>query len=134
MAGTAESDLDGIRRVIAAYCQLCDDGKFDEWARLYTADATFTVMGQTYTGPADIKAFIEAGMPPELRGKHLCVNSLIDVDDSGSAATARTDFIFVGRGSEGFQITSAGRYHDSFVRDADRWLIRSRRIAFLGED
>jgi hypothetical protein len=31
-------------------------------------------------------------------------------------------------------VTSAGRYHDTFVRDGDRWLFRTRRIAFMGDE
>lgn len=128
------SDIELIRRTLARYCQLCDDGRFDEWAELYVPDATFSVMGRTHTGRAEIQAFIEAGQPAELRGKHVCANSLIDVDPDRAHATARTDFVFVGRTDEGLAITSAGRYHDTLVREGDAWLFRSRQIVFMGED
>src|SRR5262249_53092748 len=52
------TDEEGIRRTLALYCQLCDDGRFDEWADLYTEDAVFRVMGGEHRGPEAIKAFI----------------------------------------------------------------------------
>jgi 3-phenylpropionate/cinnamic acid dioxygenase small subunit len=122
------SDEDAIRRTIAQYCQLCDDGRFDEWADLYTDDATFSVMGKTYTGRADVKAFIEKGQAPERRGKHLCFNSIIDID--GDSARAITDYVFI---DKQHAITSAGRYHDRLIRQPDRWRFAERRILFLGE-
>jgi uncharacterized protein (TIGR02246 family) len=128
------ADLELIRRTLADYCQLCDDGRFDEWAQLFAPDATFTVMGTTHEGRDAIKAFISAAQPPELRGKHMCGNSLIDLEPHGTRASARTDYVFVGRSDEGLQVTSAGRYHDTFVKDGGRWVFTSRRIAFLGEE
>lgn len=134
MADATESDLDQIRRIRAEYCQACDDGRFDDLAALFAPRSTFTVMGGTYDGPEDIVAFIAAGQTPELRGKHICANPLVDIDPSGESASGTVDYIFVGRTSEGLQITSAGRYYDTFVRDGERWLFSSRRIVFLGEE
>jgi 3-phenylpropionate/cinnamic acid dioxygenase small subunit len=124
------SDEDAIRRTIAQYCHLCDDGRFDEWADLYADDATFSVMGRTYTGRADVQAFIERGQPPDKRGKHICFNSVIDIDPDGESARAWTDYVFMDRDRA---ITSAGRYHDRFVRHPDRWRFAERRIVFLGD-
>jgi 3-phenylpropionate/cinnamic acid dioxygenase small subunit len=123
------TDEEAIRRTIAQYCQLCDDGRFDEWADLYTDDAAFHVMGETHTGRAAVKAFIEKGQPPERRGKHLCFNSVIDV--KGDEARAITDYVFVDKQRV---VTSAGRYHDRFVRDGTRWRFADRRIVFLGDE
>lgn len=140
--------LDGIRRTLALYCQFCDDGRFDEWGQLYTDDAEFRVMGRTYTGRPALQAFIEAGQPPERRGKHVCANSLIDLDADGRTARAVTDFVFVARAAPepspegapraagGFAITSVGRYHDRLVLDAGsgRWRFARREIVFMGDE
>jgi 3-phenylpropionate/cinnamic acid dioxygenase small subunit len=131
MTDTA-AEIESIRRTLALYCQLCDDGRFDEWAQLFTDDAEFSVLGNTHVGRADVQAFIESAQPPELRGKHVCANSLIEIDERGGTATALTDYVFVGRTPEGMAVTSAGRYHDSFIRDGERWLFRRREIAFMG--
>jgi 3-phenylpropionate/cinnamic acid dioxygenase small subunit len=126
------SDEESVRRTLALYCQLCDDGRFDEWADLYTDDARFSVLGGHHDGRAAIRAFIEAGQPPERRGKHVCANPVVEV--RGDEASARTDYVFVARADGGFAITSAGRYHDRLVRDGDRWRFAERRIVFLGEE
>jgi 3-phenylpropionate/cinnamic acid dioxygenase small subunit len=129
---SANDDIEEIRRTLARYCHLCDDGRFEEWGELFADDASFSVMGRHHEGRSAIRAFIEAGQPPERRGKHVCANSVIDVD--GDTATASTDYIFVGRVPDGLAITSAGRYHDTFQRAGDRWVFRSRQIVFLGDE
>jgi ketosteroid isomerase-like protein len=128
------SEESAIRRTLALYCQLCDDGRFDEWAQLFTEDARFVVIGQTHEGRGNVKDFIEQAMPPEQRGKHLLGQSVIDIDEQGTTATGVTDFTFVARTpGGGYAITSAGRYHDSYLRGGDgRWRFTSREIRFLG--
>jgi 3-phenylpropionate/cinnamic acid dioxygenase small subunit len=124
---------EGVRRTLAEYCQLCDEGRFDEWAELFTADARFAVMGRVYVGREAIKAFIEAGQPPERRGKHLCANPVIDIDPGGTRARVVTDYVFVGRSGGAFAITSVGRYHDTMVEVGGRWRFETREIVFLGD-
>lgn len=129
MAATAE---DGIRLTLARYCQLCDDGRFDEWSDLFTEQARFHALDVTHTGRGDVQAFIEAGQPPEQRGRHLLGEPVIEADAPGTGSTARawTDFIFVDRHRE---ITSVGRYHDELERGDDgRWRFALREIVFLG--
>jgi uncharacterized protein (TIGR02246 family) len=121
------TDEEGVRRTLALYCQLCDDGRFDEWTDLYTDDATFAVMGQTQVGRDAIKAWIEQAQPEDKRGKHFLGQSVVDID--GDAASAVTDYTFV---SKAYVITSAGRYHDTLERGGDgRWRFRTREIRFL---
>lgn len=128
-------DGEGVGRTLALYCQLCDDGRFEEWAGLYTDDATFSVMGRTYEGPAQIKGFIEGAQPPERRGKHFLGQSVVDEDAATGTAVAVSDYTFVSRTPEGgYVITSAGRYYDELVRaDDGTWRFRSREIRFLGD-
>ena len=123
------SDEEDIRTTLAQYAHLCDDGRFDEWADLYTEDAVYSVMGQTHKGRDALKGFIANAMTPELRGKHLCFNSVIEVE--GNEAYAVTDYVFMDRHRA---ITNAGRYHDRLVRNRDRWRFAERRIVFMGED
>jgi uncharacterized protein (TIGR02246 family) len=128
MSSPQEED---IRRTIARYCMLCDDGRFDEWAELFAEDGRFHVMGTTYHGRADIQAFIEAGMPPEVRGKHITTNSLIAIDSWNGAAVVWTDFVFA---TPKGRITTLGRYHDEMERGEDKvWRFRLREIVFQGE-
>lgn len=127
---------EAIRGLLAAYCRLCDDGRFDEFALLFTADAEFSVMGSTHTGRDAIKSWMEAAQPPERRGKHLISEPGITLVGDATA-TCRTDYAFIGHGSEKGQlvVTSTGRYVDRLERGDDgRWRFAARRIVFLGED
>ncbi|GIT00235.1 MAG: hypothetical protein CM1200mP26_19470 [Acidimicrobiales bacterium] len=38
-------DESAIRRLLADYCHLLDDGRFDEWIALFDEDIVFIVMG-----------------------------------------------------------------------------------------
>ena len=122
---------DRIRNTIARYSQLCDDGRFDEWSNLFTSDARFHVMGRTHEGPAAIRSFIEAGQPPERRGRHVVTNTVLDVDDLNGTARGWTDYLFV---DPAFSITNLGRYHDELVLDRSdaQWRFSLREIVFLG--
>jgi len=125
------SDEEAIRRTLAEYCQFCDDGRFEDFADLFAEDASFHVLDKTHEGRSRISAFMEKAQPPERRGRHVCSNTVIDVD--GETARAFTDYVFVTRSDgESFAITSVGRYHDRLVKDHDRWRFAERRIVFLG--
>ena len=121
-----------IRRTIARYSMLCDDGRFDEWVDLFTPDATFHVMGATQEGRDAIKAFVSAGQTAELRGRHVTSNVLIDVDSWNGTARAWVDLVFVDQ--EG-RITTVGRYHDVLERGGDKvWRFTMREIVFRGAE
>ena len=126
------SPEDGVRRTLAQYAQLCDDGRFDEFADLFTEDCRFHVMRQTHEGRAAVKEFIGAAMTPEARGKHAILSSVIDIED-GKVRTAKawTDFVFAAASGT---ITSIGRYHDELECGADgRWRFTLREIVFIGK-
>jgi len=119
---------EAVRRTIARYCQTCDDGRFDEFGECFAADAVMTVLGREVRGREAIRDWIAAAMPPEKRGKHVAVNTVIDVGDRAGAVRASTDYLFVARTEKGPRVTTTGRYVDTFVRDGDRWLFQTRDI------
>ena len=119
-----------IRRTLAEYCQLLDDGHFDQWVEVFSEDVVFAVMGQVARGRAAVRQLIEPMQPADARGRHILSEPLIDVNGDGDTATALTDYCFVSRSRE---ITSTGRYHDTLVREDGRWRIATREIVFLGD-
>ncbi|HYZ98791.1 MAG TPA: nuclear transport factor 2 family protein [Acidimicrobiales bacterium] len=126
-----DSDADAIRRTLALYCQLCDDGRFDDWIDLFTKDARFHVMGRTVSGRTEILAFMEAAQGPDQRGRHMISGSVIDLAPSTASACAWTDYVFLDRRNA---VTSIGRYHDELVRGDDgRWRFALREVVFLGD-
>lgn len=125
---------DEIRSLLASYCQLCDDGRFDEFQALFTDDAEFSVLGRTHRGPDAIRAFMERAQGPEQRGKHLISEPLIRLDGDATGAACTTDYAFVAHADGVLAITSTGRYVDRVVRvDGTTWRFASRRIVFLGD-
>lgn len=120
----------GIRRTLARYCQTCDDGRFEEFAACFTDDAVMTALGNEVKGRAAIQAWMAKAMPPERRGRHVTVNSVIDV--SGDTATATSDFVFLAIAEGKFRVTSAGRYRDELRRVDGDWQFARRDIELLG--
>jgi uncharacterized protein (TIGR02246 family) len=122
-----------IRRVIALYAQLVDDGRLDEWAELFTHDAVFTFWGHVYQGRGSIKRAMESMRTGTSSiGKHLVLTPVITVDgvDTGRAWT---DFVAIVGDDEGLRVVAAGRYYDRIVRDEGRWRFSRRDIRAAGE-
>lgn len=131
-----------IGRLIAEYSQLCDDGRFEEFAELFLADARFEVMGVTHEGRDAIGAFLREAQPPAARGRHVTATPVIDLAADTLSADVVTDYLFVAPDRAAtapeatmytrFSITSVGRYHDEVrVGDDGRWRFARRRIVFL---
>jgi uncharacterized protein (TIGR02246 family) len=127
--GSVKEDEDQVRRTLGEYSQRCDDGRFDEWADLFTEDARLVLMGKVTEGRDAIRKYMMTVQPAGSRGKHVTSNSLVDVD--GESATATTDYLFVRPGVEGLAIVAAGRYHDRLVRDGATWRFSEREITML---
>ena len=124
-------DERAIRRLMARYCHLVDDGAFEELAALWTDDAELELRGETAVGPAAILARIADRQTPELRGLHVSANVIIDVEDG--SARAVSDFVFMRReGGPDPIVKFIGRYIDRFVRTPDGWKFRRRAIQFRG--
>jgi hypothetical protein len=120
-----------IRRVLASYCQLLDDGKFDALSELFTPDGSFSYAGAAVSGRAAIEEWFTSSQPPERRGKHLTLNVLIDVDGDHDHdhATVTSDYLWVRSVGGDISLGLAGRYQDTLVRtDEGCWLI-ARRVA-----
>ncbi len=118
-----------IRALLAGYCQLLDDGRFDEWIELFTTDIEFVVMGLHQHGHDELRGFIEPSQQPDARGKHMISEPWIEVE-SDTTATARTDFVWV---SKQGAVGQSGRYVDQLVTHDNRWKFRRREIVFTGD-
>ena len=117
-----------IRRLLADYCHLLDDGRFDEWIALFDEDVVFVVMGNRLRGRDDVRSFIEPTQQEDARGRHMLGEPVIEVD--GDTARVATDYVFVSRANT---ILSTGRYLDVMRRAPDRWCFASREIVFSGD-
>jgi hypothetical protein len=127
------TDQEDIRQVLARFIQLRDDKHFAEWVELFTEDGTFEYGPHTLNGRSAIRENVEALLRHD-RGKHLCVNSIIDI--SGESAAVSSDFLKVnpvdkGDGTSGYEIGTIGRYEDRFVLRDGAWRIASRRVHIM---
>ena len=122
------NDESAIRRLLADYCHLLDDGRFDEWIALFDEDVVFVVMGNRLRGRDDVRSFIEPTQQEDDRGQHMLSEPVIEVD--GDTAWVATDYVFVSRANT---ILSSGRYLDVMRRAPDRWCFASREIVFSGD-
>lgn len=118
-----------IRKLLAMYCQLIDDGRFDEWIRLFTDDIEFVVMGMHKHGHAELREFIEPSQQADARGKHMISEPWIEIV-SETQATATTDFAWV---SKQGAVGQSGRYVDRIVNENGRWQFQRREIVFTGD-
>jgi hypothetical protein len=129
------TDEESIRRSLGLLCQLRDDGRYDEWIQLFADDGTFAYGGPTYRGRREVKEHCETTFPPY--GKHLCLNSVIDVDTETGAAVASSDFVKMHPaedpqpGGARFFVAATGRYQDRFVRRDGRWLLAERVVVVM---
>jgi 3-phenylpropionate/cinnamic acid dioxygenase small subunit len=125
------NDYESIRNALAEYCQLNDDGRFDEWGQLLAEDVKFSYGDMVeVNGRGAVKAFVSEAQPPEKRGKHLIANQLIKVD--GDRADVTADFVFFAPGDGVFPVIAANRYRDVLVRSGDRWIFSEVHIELFG--
>jgi 3-phenylpropionate/cinnamic acid dioxygenase small subunit len=129
MASTAE-EKEAIREVLAVYCYRLDEGRFGEFAELFTEDGTWdTAFGKaTGRGPiAELARNIRAhGGDPPPPAVHLLSNIVIRVE--GDRAEVRSHWAMIENGPEGPRIGSAGGYADVMAKPGREWLFRYRKI------
>ena len=124
-----QGDDNGIRWTIAAYCHFLDDKRFKECADLFTEDGEFLRPdGVTTIGrKALLELFSGPSGPPPGPTRHVMLNHRIE-HSGPEEATCTCDFqywSFVGPA----QLVTAGRYRDTLVGNAGRWLFRRRVVA-----
>jgi hypothetical protein len=122
-----------LTALLSAYAEAMDAGDFRAVGRLF-ARATLRNARDperiVASGEDEIASLLERtirlydGRPGE---QHLTANTIIDVDEAGGRASARSVYV-VFMAAPGFplQPTGAGRYHDRFARDAGGWYFTDR--------
>lgn len=125
----ADQNEQQIRRLLAEYCFHCDDGKFDQLVDCFTTDAEFVFGGHVKTGHAAMRRFFEATGAPEMRGKHMQANIVIEIH--GTTASALSDYVFFGWVGLGLIPQYAGRYRDDLRFDNGRWKLSRRQVISL---
>jgi ketosteroid isomerase-like protein len=127
-------DESAIQRILIQYGAFLDARDFAGYAGLFAAQGEWIGGFGTFTGPAAIRAMLEAsfGAPePGWINKsnfHLLSNPLIEID--GDRASVSSRYLFVTRNDDDRPAAAlAGRYVDQFVRENGAWKIL-RRTAY----
>ena len=125
-------EKEAIREVMSAYCFYVDNGEFEKFAGLFTADGLFETgpLGKL-RGRKAIHDFITAHVPRAGEGparKHCTMNHLIRVN--GAEARADSYIVVLREFETGIIASLAGRYEDQLVKEDGEWLFRVRKIHF----
>lgn len=126
---TSAADLYG------RYAHLYDDGRADEFASLFTADALFTVVGrEPVRGRTAIAEAARRGVATLPGVRHLISSVAIDTAPDGATATGRAYVQAVQVDGDSVRLVTLGRYTDRLVLHDGRWLIADHRYEpFSGE-
>jgi 3-phenylpropionate/cinnamic acid dioxygenase small subunit len=123
-------EKDAIRELMAQYCFHIDNGEFDDWLQLFTADGVFDLGARgRLAGHDALRKFVQSipltnGLPMI---RHCVMNSIVNVD--GNRATARS-YLIVVQGGETLGVSIAGRYEDRLAKIGDAWRFTERKVHF----
>lgn len=113
-----------ITDVLVRYAQWFDDQNWEDFAQLWTDDASFEVDDEGFFGKAAVLEFLTTCLPDGYVSKHMLSVPLIEVADDGRHATARTDVVWI---TQSFETKIVARYNDDLVRGDDgRWRFSRR--------
>jgi hypothetical protein len=136
MSTTIEPVYASVARLVYGYAERLDAGDLRGMADLFakatlhtsSADgsATFTGADEVFGAfDGSVKRF-EDGTPAT---KHVTTNLIVDVAESGAAASGRAYFtVLQARPTLPLQVVIAGSYRDEFVLDEGSWRFAERRI------
>ncbi|HMG44690.1 MAG TPA: nuclear transport factor 2 family protein [Acidimicrobiales bacterium] len=123
-----------IRNLLGRYCELIDSGDFDGIGELLAGAVLRDETGTEVARGRDAVTALYAattrrhadGTP---RTRHVTANSIIEVDEAGGTATARSAYVVLqATGSVPLQPIVSGRYRDRFARTTDGWAFTERTI------
>lgn len=123
---------DEITQLLYIYAERIDAGDLEGVARLFEHATYRSQAGTEYRGADAVLAVLQRmvilydGLP---RTKHVTTNAIVEVNEVGSAAAARS-YYTVFQATEGFPLQAiiAGRYHDRFERVDGMWRFADRFI------
>jgi ketosteroid isomerase-like protein len=114
-----------VRRLVARYCHLVDDGDYDAAAELFTDDARYVALGKSLEGRDAIKAMLVD------QGNHSTLTQVsnIVVSNGSHAGTfhAVADLTVSAKVERSWTQEFVGRFHDTFVGEG-RQMRFSQRI------
>lgn len=121
-----------IENLLYIYAERMDAGDFSGVAVLFDGATYGPAGGPMLSGCAELETVLRSmvqlhdGSPAT---KHITTNAIVEIDDDGRRATARSYFtVLQGLADFPLQVIVAGRYHDRFVRDESGWRFAERVV------
>jgi 3-phenylpropionate/cinnamic acid dioxygenase small subunit len=128
-----DTSRDAITALVFAYAERLDAGDLDGVAALFEGAIYGSNQGTRYDGAGDVRVMLRRRVKLHADGtprtKHVTTNLVIEIDEPAGTATSRSYFTVL-QATERLplQPVVAGRYHDRFVRDGDRWRFAQRHV------
>jgi 3-phenylpropionate/cinnamic acid dioxygenase small subunit len=127
-------DAMAIEKLLYLYCEYTDAGDFENRVRLFDhAVVQFAEPVGEVRGRDDLMNVFQTSV--KLYGHssphtaHLCLNPIIDLEEGGGRATARSRFtVFQATDDFPLQVIAVGRYHDEFEKVNGRWRFSRREF------
>jgi hypothetical protein len=112
-AVTVETDL-AVRRLIARYSHLIDDGNAAGVAELFTAEGKVIIGETQHAGREGIVAWLANSGGG---GQHQVTNVAVSNGSAEGTFHALSDLAFLRRDGDAWATRAVGRYHDTIVED-----------------
>lgn len=119
-----------ISNLLYRYAECIDSGDFEGAAALFEHAQIRLAGDRQIAGPGLLGVWRRSvtvhpdGTP---RTKHLITNPILEIDETGDAATCRSYYtVLQATPALPLQIVASGRYHDEFERVEGRWRFRFR--------
>lgn len=120
---------EGIRQVIAEYCQALDDGRVDDLVALFTSDGASALPGMDPVEGHDALGELYRNLVPKAPQRHLVLNTVVSELGAGRAS-AVSDLVFLTQNESGWDISLVGRYDDQLREENGHWRFERRRLSF----
>jgi ketosteroid isomerase-like protein len=127
------SDTDAIRNLLGQYCELIDAGDYDGVGHLFSDGALADEHGNEFargaTAVSESYRQTNKRHGDSPRTKHLVTNTVIELDEDGDGATARSSYLVLqATDALALQPIITGRYRDRFTRTGGHWRFAERRF------
>ena len=121
------ADYAELQQLYAHYAFAYDTGATDEYARMFTPDGSFVIVGgETYTGRDRLAELAKGnGKKHRLSLNHFTTNLAIDPAPDGARGRAYLAVVDVRAGGDRW-VRSTGLYEDTLVKTAEGWRFKSR--------
>ncbi len=124
---------EACERLALDYSFFADGQRMDEWSGLFAEDGELVLFGQTYRGPAAIRAAVGAGRGASALSVHAITNHRIDVVSETDATATVYIIVYAGERKDGGPASApaiapamVGTYHDAYRKTASGWKFARR--------